>query len=186
MGPPLPGKGQHSQTHVAYQDFLLYFERHYDEAYQELSKVLEMEPGFSEALMFRGAVLMRQRRYMEGIADLENSSRFNGGPKKLGVLGWGLASAGKRSEATAILRRLNTMSRQKQVPAWSFAITNIGLGDTDKAFAWLDKAYAEHSFELRALKVDPIYDPLRSDPRYQDLLRRMNFPPNPAPSTTPQ
>jgi len=154
---------------------VLYFERHYEEAYQQLSKVLEMEPGFSEALMFRGAVLLQQSRYAEAIADLEESARIDGGPKKLGVLGWGLGVAGQRSKSLAVLNKLNAMSQQKQIPAWSFAINHIGLGDRDRTFFWLEKAYAERSGELRALKVDPIYDPLRSDPRFLDLERRVGL-----------
>jgi TolB-like protein/DNA-binding winged helix-turn-helix (wHTH) protein/Tfp pilus assembly protein PilF len=91
---------------------VLYYEQHYEEAYQELTKVLEMEPGFSEALMYRGLVLLRQRRYGEAVADLEHSARIDGGPKKLGVLGWGLGVAGKRSQANTILRKLKAMSQQ--------------------------------------------------------------------------
>jgi tetratricopeptide (TPR) repeat protein len=154
---------------------LLYFEQHYEAAYQELSKVLEMEPSFSEALMFRGAVLLQQKRYAEAIADLENSARIDSGPRKLGVLGWGLGYAGRRPEAAAVLRRLKAMSRQRRVPAWSLAVTYIGLGDADEAFAWLERSYAERSGELRALRIDSIYDPLRSDPRFLDLQRRVGL-----------
>ena len=67
------------------------------------------------------------------------------------------------------------MSQQRQVPAWSFAITYIGLHDTDEAFIWLDKAFTERSGELRALRVDPIYDPLRSDPLFRDLQPRVGL-----------
>jgi TolB-like protein/tetratricopeptide (TPR) repeat protein/DNA-binding winged helix-turn-helix (wHTH) protein len=156
---------------------VLYLGRRYDEAYRELSNVLEMEPGFSEALMFRGAVLLRQGKYEEAIADLQNASRIDNRPWRLGVLGWALGVAGKRSEATATLRKLKAISRQTAVPPWSFAIIHIGLGEADQAFAWLEKAYSEHASDLRALKVDPIYDPLRSDPRFQDLVRRVGLPP---------
>jgi TolB-like protein/tetratricopeptide (TPR) repeat protein/DNA-binding winged helix-turn-helix (wHTH) protein len=156
---------------------VLYLGRRYDEAYRELSNVLEMEPGFSEALMFRGAVLLRQGKYEEAIADLQNASRIDNRPWRLGVLGWALGVAGKRSEATATLRKLKAISRQTAVPPWSFAIIHIGLGEADQAFAWLEKAYSEHASDLRALKVDPIYDPLRSGPRFQDLVRRVGLPP---------
>jgi TolB-like protein/DNA-binding winged helix-turn-helix (wHTH) protein/tetratricopeptide (TPR) repeat protein len=156
---------------------VLYLGRRYDEAYRELSKVLEMEPGFSEALMFRGAVLLRQGKYEEAVADLQNATRIDNRPWRLGVLGWALGVAGKRSEAAAILRKLEALSRQTNVPPWSLAIIYIGLGETDEAFAWLEKAYAERSSDLRALKVDPIYDPLRRDPRFQDLVRRVGLPP---------
>lgn len=154
---------------------VFYLSQRYGEAYQELSKVLEMEPGFSEALMFRGAALLRQNQYERAIADFQNASRIDNRPCRLGVLGWALGVADKRSEATAVLHKLQAISRHTTVPPWSFAIIYIGLGQTDQAFAWLEKAYAEHSSDLRALKVDPVYDPLRSNPPFQDLVRRVGL-----------
>jgi hypothetical protein len=62
------------------------------------------------------------------------------------------------------------------VSAFSFAVIYLGLGEKDQAFAWLEKAYEERSFLLAYLKVDPIWDPLRSDPRFADLVRRIGLP----------
>ena len=69
------------------------------------------------------------------------------------------------------------LSKQVYVPASSFAWVYMGLGEKDKAFESLQKSYDERSIGMRAIKVDPMYDPLRSDPRFTDLLRRMNLPP---------
>jgi hypothetical protein len=74
---------------------------------------------------------------------------------------------------------LDEPSKQKYVPAWLRAKIYAGLGEKDKAFVWLEKAYEERSSTTGGrfvpIKMDPIYDPLRSDPRFADLLRRMNL-----------
>jgi Flp pilus assembly protein TadD len=86
------------------------------------------------------------------------------------------ATSGRKTEARKILAELQTLSEHSYVPATDMALVYAGLGDKDKAFAWLDKAYAEHSFALSNLKVEPRFDLLRSDPRFADLLRRIGLP----------
>ena len=72
---------------------------------------------------------------------------------------------------------LSQLQRSGGVPA-EMAVIDLGLGEKEKALAWLEKTYEDHEDEaLLYLKEDPIYDPLRSDPRFQSILRRMNFPP---------
>ena len=85
--------------------------------------------------------------------------------------------SGKRGEALRILDELMELLQRRYVSPSSFAIVYIGLGDKDQAFAWLEKAYEDRSTFLTEFKVEPMFDSLRSDPRFQDLLRRMNFPP---------
>ena len=92
----------------------------------------------------------------------------------LGFLGYGYAIAGRTVEARKVLDQLNEFSKGKYVPAFRRAEIYAGLGEKDKAFEWLEKAYKEHF--IIAIKVDPVYDPLRSDPSFQDL-RRMNLQP---------
>jgi hypothetical protein len=84
--------------------------------------------------------------------------------------------SGRKAEARKILAELQSLSEHRYVPATDTALIYAGLGDKDKAFAWLDKAYEEHSFSLSNLKVEPRFDPLRSDPRFADLLRSIGFP----------
>jgi tetratricopeptide (TPR) repeat protein len=87
------------------------------------------------------------------------------------------ARLGERSQALRILDELKGASKQEYVSAYSFAVIYLGLGEKDQAFAWLEKAYEERSFLLpNYLKVDPIWDPLRSDPRFADLVRRIGLP----------
>ena len=83
---------------------------------------------------------------------------------------------GKRGEALKILDELKQLSKRRYVAAYSVAAVYAGLGEKEQAFAWLEKAAEERSAMLPFVRVRPWFDPLRSDPRFQDLLRRMNFP----------
>ena len=73
------------------------------------------------------------------------------------------------------LARLKHLYSQRQIDAAPMFIAYIGLGNKEEALAWLQEAYLQHSAALTALKVDPTYDPLRNDPRFQDLLRRLGL-----------
>ena len=87
------------------------------------------------------------------------------------------AVSGRRAEAQKVLDQLTELSKQKDVPALDMVIY-AGLGEKDKALEWLEKAYEDRSISgAPEINVDPIFDPLRSDPRFQDLLRRMNLQP---------
>ena len=86
------------------------------------------------------------------------------------------AVSGRRAEAQKVHDQLTELSKQKYVPALDMVIY-AGLGEKDKAFEWLGKAFEEHALRLAYVKVEPAYDPLRSDPRFADLLRRMNLQP---------
>ena len=98
-------------------------------------------------------------------------------PIQLSWLGHAYAMAGRRADAQKVVERLNELSKQKYVPAWGSAAIYAGLGEKDKAFERLEKAYDERSLAPAGIKVNPVFDPLRSDPRFQDLLRRMNLQP---------
>jgi hypothetical protein len=97
----------------------------------------------------------------------------------LAELGYVYAVVGRRPDALKLLNELNQLSREKFVPADAMAQIYVGLGEKGKAFEWLEKGYERHSLGLAGvdLKVDPAWDPLRSDPRFADLLRRMNLQP---------
>jgi len=87
------------------------------------------------------------------------------------------ALAGNRDEAAKILAQLLELSKRSYIPATSIAVVYLGLGEKTRALDWLEKGLEEHSPGLSILKIDPRYDGLRSNPRFQDLLSRMNFPP---------
>ncbi len=99
------------------------------------------------------------------------------GSTSLARLGHGYAVAGKRREAQKVLNELNDLSKQKYVSSYDIAVIYVGLGEKEQAFAWLEKAYDERSTWLEFLKVEPQLDPLRSDPRFVELVRRVGLPP---------
>jgi Flp pilus assembly protein TadD len=112
--------------------------------------------------------------YKEGIAEFEKVLAISpGNPSGLLDLGYAYAVTGRRAEAQKALDQLNELSKQKYVPPYHRAVICVGLGEKDQAFEWLEKAYVDHFIVL--IKVQPVFDPLRSDPRFTDLLRRMNL-----------
>jgi serine/threonine protein kinase/tetratricopeptide (TPR) repeat protein len=99
-------------------------------------------------------------------------------PSSMAELAHAYAVSGRRGEALTLLSELTEMSNHRFVDAWSIALVHAGLGDKDRAFEWLDRAYEERILEMQVLlKTDPRMAPLRSDPRYGELLRRMGIPP---------
>jgi tetratricopeptide (TPR) repeat protein len=97
-------------------------------------------------------------------------------PQVVADLAHAYAVFGKKQEALQLLAELKETSKRRFVPSWAFAIVYVGLGDKDQAFGWLDKAYDERPGDIMSIKVDPRMEPLRSDPRYQELLLRMGLP----------
>ncbi|HEU4509478.1 MAG TPA: hypothetical protein VFR78_14635, partial [Pyrinomonadaceae bacterium] len=97
-------------------------------------------------------------------------------PGALGILGLAYGLAGRKAEANQILNELLKLSESRYVTPAALVNVYIGLGDKDQAFAWLEKAYQEKSNYVAFLKVFPILDPIRSDPRFTDLVRRIGLP----------
>jgi serine/threonine protein kinase/tetratricopeptide (TPR) repeat protein len=158
-----------------------YYARRYDQAIEQAQLTLEMDPNFAFVHMQLGQAYVQKSMYKEGIAEFEKelvvSPRH---PYALSGLGYAYAVAGRSAEARKVLDQLNAISEQKYVPAMSRVGVYVGLGDKEKAFEWLGKAYEDRTIgsSFAMIKMDPIYDPLlRSDPRFADLLRRMNLQP---------
>jgi len=157
-----------------------YYARRYDQAIEQEQLTLEMDSNFAFVHMELGQAYVQKSMYKEGIAEFEKelvvSPRH---PYALSGLGYAYAVAGRSAEAQKMLDQLNAVSEQKYVPAISRVGVYVGLGDKEKAFEWLGKAYEDRSIgsSFATIKMDPIYDPLRSDPRFTDLLRRMNLQP---------
>jgi serine/threonine protein kinase len=154
---------------------LLYFARKYDQAIEQYRKTLELDQNFFLPRTFLGLAYVQKSIYKEGIAELEKAVAISSSNLSLALLGYGYAAAGRRLEAQKVLDQLNELSKQKYVPPFHRATICVGLGENDKAFEWLEKAYEDHFIVMT--KVHPVYDPLRSDPRFADLLRRMNLQP---------
>ena len=157
-----------------------YDARQYDQAIEQLQKALDLDPHFSPALEDLGFAYLRKSRYKEGIAEFEKDLVISpSDTTALAVLAYAYAVSGRRADAQKVLDQLNELSEQKYVSARLRARIYVGLGEKDKAFEWLEKSYEERSIGVgfASIKVDPTFDPLRSDPRFADLLRRMKLQP---------
>lgn len=158
-----------------------FYERRYDEAIAQFRKPLDINPDFFLAHAYLGYAYGQQGRYDGAIAQYRKAIEMGGGFQYLGgVLGYTYAVAGRRDEALKVLSRLTELSKQRYVAPSDIAKIYIGLGDNDRAFEWLEKAYKGRSYGLQYIKVDPHYDAVRSDPRYAELLRRMGLAPGAA------
>jgi tetratricopeptide (TPR) repeat protein len=154
--------------------FVLYLARQYDQAIAAAIKTLELDRSFAVAHMIIGLAYLQKKMYEESISELQKAKNH---PDSRALLGYAYAVAGKRSKAREILAELEKLSTQKYVASAPVAIIYIGLGEKDQALERLEKAYDEGLWEMGMLKVLPLFDPLRSDPRFTVLLRRVNLTP---------
>jgi TolB-like protein/DNA-binding winged helix-turn-helix (wHTH) protein/Tfp pilus assembly protein PilF len=153
--------------------------RQYDQVISQERKVLELDPNYIDAYYFRGIAYLKKSMLEEGKADLEKGLAIAPASElALTGVGYGYAVTGRRAEAHRVLDKLNELSKHKYVsPIWRVKIY-AGLEEKDKAFEWLEKAYEDHSIvSVGYIKTNPMFDPLRSDPRFADLLRRTNLQP---------
>lgn len=157
--------------------YILTNARRYDEAIDQLNRVTGLDPNDYRAHWFLAIAYANDKRFDEAVATSEKavvlSSRT---PSALGAMGMCYGLAGRKAEANKVLDELLELNRRRYVTPVALAQIYIGLGDKDRAFAWLEKAYQERSYFMAFLKVIPLADPLRSDPRLDDLLRRMGIP----------
>ena len=156
--------------------WILFNARRYDEAIHEFRSMLAVQPNDANALWSLGFVLIANHQPEEAIPVLENAvSVSDRSPGVIGVLVIAYAQAGRRRDALWLLAELKRRKQAGYVPAAAFVNAYLGLGEYDQAFAWLDGAYKEQSNILQSLKVHPFFDPLRDDPRFKDLLRRVGL-----------
>ena len=152
---------------------IYYWAGRYDLAAQQLRGVLQVEPTFAMAHNILGLTYLKMGRMNEGVAELEAAERLASGPRLLSWLGYGYGVAGAKDKAMATLRRLNGLSTKRYTSAFATAIIYTGLGDRTEALKHLEDAFQERSDTMSILGVYPAFDPLRSDPRFQDLMRRV-------------
>lgn len=154
------------------------YAREYDKAIAQSQKVLQAEPDYWWARINLAWAYEQKGMYSEAIAQFQKSLKlWPGSSLALAGLGHTYALAGKKPQAAKVLAQLHENAKKGFVPAYDLATVYAGLGDAEQAFFWLDKAYQERSAFLVHVKWDPKFQALRSDPRFQDLLQRMNFPP---------
>lgn len=156
--------------------WFLYQARQYDDAIRELRSVLAVRPDDATAYWFLGYALIANGRPEQAIPQLEKARSLTGGSAAvIGVLVRAEAHAGRRTEALRLVEELKRRQKTGYVPAAAFLNAYLGLDDREQAFAWLERAYQEQSNILQFLKVHPHFDPIRDDPRFSDLLRRVGL-----------
>jgi TolB-like protein/predicted Ser/Thr protein kinase len=156
---------------------VLLMARRYDEALEQCRKALEMDSNLGFAHWLLGLAYMYKGSYEQAILALQKSIPLSGdSPDEAASLAHAYALSGKKTEARKILERLKHQSKRSYVSPGTIADLYGLLGDKDQAFALLEKAYDERDNMVVLLKVDPYFDPLRSDPRFTNLLRRVGFP----------
>lgn len=157
---------------------ILFFSRRYDEAIREARRGLTTDPNDPQALWSLGFALIAAEQFDEAIRTLEKAASLSDrNPAVLGVLVRAYAHGGRRAEALQTVDELGRRGQKGYVPAAAFLNAYLGLGDTEQAFVWLERAAEERSNIMQYLKVHPFFDSLRGEPRFAEYLRRANLLP---------
>ena len=155
----------------------LYYARDYDRAIQQARKALQLDPVYYRTHFWLGRVYAQKRMFKEAVTEAEMV--LNATPdSNLGLteMAYSLAATGRSTEARAILRRLLERKKNAFVPAYNLAIINVALNQNDVALEYLQQAYDERDWALAVLATEPRLDPLRGEPRFQELARRLALP----------
>jgi serine/threonine-protein kinase len=154
-----------------------YMARRYEEAVEQLRRTVELEPNYPVTYWILGLLLRKMGRYEQAIAEGEKGVKLSGGSSLMSAaLAQTFATAGRKQQALQILDDLTNLTKQRYVAPYFFAGIHIGLGENDRAMEYLEQSYEEHSHWLIYLHLDPDMDGLRSDQRFQDLVRRVGLP----------
>ena len=154
--------------------YTLFFARRYDEAIAQFKKTLELDQNFGSAHLGLGYAYAAKGEYEKAVAEYKETIKLRGeNTSDQCYLGYALAKAGQRAEAEAILKQLETT--EKYVSPAELAVLYVGLGEKEKALSALERAYAAHDLQMQNLGIDPGYDSIRSEPRFQDLMRKVGL-----------
>jgi len=161
--------------------FNLFLARRYEESVQILRSALAVQPDNTVAHWFIGYTLIAKGQPALAIPELEKAVQFSdGSPAVIGVLIRAYAHAGRRADALRMLDELKRRSKTGYIPAGAFINAYLGLGDNEQAFIWLERGYQEKSGIMPLLQAHPHFDPIRDDPRFADLLRRVGLDQTPS------
>jgi TolB-like protein/DNA-binding winged helix-turn-helix (wHTH) protein/Tfp pilus assembly protein PilF len=156
---------------------ILYLSRDYDRAIAQVRGVLEIEPNFLQAHYILVFSLVQKGLFADALADIE---KWRGSDETLWSLmmqAYVYGRSGQKVQARQALEKLEQLNRHRPMDPGPILLAQVGLGNKEAAFAWLEEAYAERSTAIPSLKVNPIYDPLRDDPRFLGLMRRIGLAP---------
>ena len=150
--------------------------RRYQDAASQCRKTLEMDPNFGLAHACIGTASVNEGHFQEGIPELKKAIELlPGSPYFMAQLGMAYAQSGDRAQAQKVLDQMKKSS-PPHLPNYSIAMVYATLADKAQTVSWLKKGYEEHNDDMIYMKIEPVFDPVRSDPRFQDLIRRIGFP----------
>jgi len=153
---------------------VFYFQRRYDEAIRQYELTLELDPDFVTAHWLLGVAFLQKSMHEGAISSFQKAGSLSGNAQRFtALIAAAHAKSGKPGVAMSIANKLNGMAQNKGMLARDMAIIYTALGDKNKTFEWLEKAYNARSEVMLFLRVDPFFDPLRSDARFSDLLQRV-------------
>jgi TolB-like protein/DNA-binding winged helix-turn-helix (wHTH) protein len=154
---------------------ILYNSRQYDRAIEQFRAVQEMDPSFWRSSLIVHAY-EQKGMFAEALAVLAKMlPSLSDEPYTVAELAYIYGRTGQQAQARLWMAKLEALNWRQPLDPATFIRPSIGMGNKEQAFVWLEKAYAQHSNAMARLKVDPLYDPLRGDPRFQDLLRRVGL-----------
>jgi tetratricopeptide (TPR) repeat protein len=150
--------------------------RRYEGGFEQARQLVELEPGLHIAHMMLGLVYLGMQKFEESVSAFRRAAGLsNEFPLMLGWLGLALGLGGHSAEAGMVLERLRAIASERFVLPTSFAWLHLGVGEIDDAFAWMERAADRNDEWIHPLKVYPFLDPLRSDPRFGSLLRKLSL-----------
>src|ERR1017187_272462 len=153
----------------------LYAARRYDEAIAQYRKTLELDPNFADAHFGLGWCFVYKGDTAGAIAEFQKAKTLDSLPYFDGALAYAYARAGDRAKAEQVLRDLDDRAKQRHLSPALRMLFHFGLGEKDKALDWLERCYEEQDGYCSGLKVLPIFDPLRTEPRFQALLKKVGL-----------
>ena len=156
----------------------LYYARKYDEALNWYRKGLELDPNYSWAHLWIGQVYVQKGMFTEAIDEINQAIKLKGGDiRAKATLGHAYAVSGRRDDALKVIQELQNLSKDRYVSPYYFALLYSGLGDNEQAITWLKKAYEERETYLILMKAEPVFDRLKSDPRFMAIERDVGLAP---------
>ncbi len=152
-------------------------QNNHDASIENSLKIIELDPNYGPAYQYLALSYLKKGRNAEAIAALEKAAELtNRASFILGSLGYVYAAAGKRTEALALLKELEDKYARKEANGQYISAVYAGLGEKDKAFEWLEKDFQARNGKLMEIRWKIQFEPLHDDPRFKDLLKRMNLP----------
>jgi tetratricopeptide (TPR) repeat protein len=156
--------------------FAFYYARRFADASAQMQKAIDLEPGWDQLYFGLGLTLLQQQRFAEAIAALRAAvQKEPGNVFSVAALIYGLGHAGRKKEAKQLLDQL--LKKYEYVPCWFLAMAWVGLDEGQRALDALEQAFRDHEPCMVSLKVDAIFDPLREEPRFKEMVRGVGLEP---------